>query len=158
MSSACPDQGVESEPLSGPGSGAKLFGPHFICLNVINHMVSLSCRECWETPSLAGPVEAALDSTQLIYDVLSPGLLSQFLWNEKTSLGMWPDSMLAKQAQSPGFHLSTSYIMPTIPELGRKEARQSEVQDHCPQHRELEASLAMKDPVSKEKQKPRTNP
>lgn len=35
MSSACPGQGVESELLRGPGSGAQLFGPHFICLNAI---------------------------------------------------------------------------------------------------------------------------
>lgn len=87
MSSARPDQGVESEPLSGPGSGAKLLGPHFICPNAINHMISLSCRRCWETPSLAGPIAAALDSTRLVYDVLSPGLASQFLWNEKNSTG-----------------------------------------------------------------------
>lgn len=49
MASARPGQGVESELLSGPGSGAKLFGPHFISLNAITYMVSLSCRRCWET-------------------------------------------------------------------------------------------------------------
>lgn len=107
VTSACACQGVGNEQLSGPGSGAKVFRlfpwPE-------SHGLTEAFKSCWEIRSPAGPIEAALGGTQLVHDILSTGLISQFLWNKRTppkkqAWGCGPvGRVLAKQAQSPGFH------------------------------------------------------
>lgn len=94
-------------------------------------MVSPRCSRCWETQSLAGPIEPALGSTQLVRDVLSTGLISQFLWNRKQTKTKYRPREVAQVVEClPNRHKAlsphkTKYggACPLIPEFRRQRQK-----------------------------------